>query len=127
MLDYLGGWMKQALPLKDKKIVAYHKNWIYLKNLLRFEIVGYVEPKPGIPPSPKHVEELMNTMKNDAVKVIIAANYFDENKVRNIGQKVGAKTVIVPLYVDGNDKITDIYKMYDYWIIKLNSAFSAVN
>jgi zinc/manganese transport system substrate-binding protein len=124
IVEYLGGWMKEGLVLKDKKIVAYHKNWIYFKNLLGIDIVGYVEPKPGIPPSPKHVEQLINTMKNNDIKVIIAANYFDENKVKNISQIVGAKPVIVPLYVYGNDNIDDAFKMYEYWVKELNSAFA---
>ena len=123
MIEYLGGWMKRALFLKDKKIVAYHKNWIYFKNLLGFEIAGYVEPKPGIPPSPKHVQQLINTMKDYNIKVILAANYFDESKVRNISQKVGAKPVIVPLYVHGISEVDDIYKLFDLWINELNAAF----
>jgi ABC-type Zn uptake system ZnuABC Zn-binding protein ZnuA len=123
LIEYLGGWMNDALFLKDKKIVAYHKNWIYLKNLLGFEIAGYVEPKPGIPPSPKHVEQLIKTMKDNNIKVILAANYFDESKVINISQKVGATPVIVPLYVDGLEGVDDIYKLYQLWIQKLKSAF----
>jgi ABC-type Zn uptake system ZnuABC Zn-binding protein ZnuA len=123
MIEYLGGWMKRALFLKDKKIVAYHKNWIYSKNLLGFEIAGYVEPKPGIPPSPKHVQQLINTMKDNNIKVILAANYFDESKVRNISQKVGAKPVIVPLYVHGIKEVDDIYKLFDLWINELHAAF----
>jgi len=123
MIDYLGGLMKEGLILKDKKIVAYHKNWIYFKTLLGIDVVGYVEPKPGIPPSPKHVEQLVNTMKNNNVKVIIAANYFDESKVKNISQKVGATPVIVPLYVKGNEKIDDVFKLYELWVSQLKLAF----
>jgi len=122
MIDYLGGWMKDGLELKGKKIVAYHKNWIYFKTLLGIDVVGYVEPKPGIPPSPKHVEQLINSMKNNNVKVIIAANYFDESKVKKISQKVNATPVIVPLYVKGNEEIDDIFKLYELWVAKLKSA-----
>lgn len=123
MIDYLGGWMKDGLELKGKKIVAYHKNWIYFKTLLGIDVVGYVEPKPGIPPSPKHVEQLINSMKENNVKVIIAANYFDESKVKKISQKVNATPVIVPLYVKGNVEIDDIFKLYELWVAKLKSAF----
>ena len=123
MIDYLGGWMQDALELKGKKIVAYHKNWIYFKSLLGIDIMGYVEPKPGIPPSPKHVEQLISKMKTNNVKVIFAANYFDESKIKNISQKVGATPVIVPLYVNGIEEVDDIYKLYELWITKLKSAF----
>ena len=123
MLDYLGGWLKDGMVFRNKKIVAYHKNWIYFKNLFGINIIGYVEPKPGIPPSPKHVESLIQEMKKNNVSVVLAANYFDENKVRTICEKVGANPVIVPLYVDGAVDTGDVFKLIDLWIEKLKSAF----
>ena len=124
MINYLGGWMKAALPFRGKKIVAYHKNWIYFQSLFGFDIVGYVEPKPGIPPSPKHVEELVQEMRKNKVKVLLAANYFDENKVRTICEKVGAEPVIVPMFVNGAPGTENVFKLIDLWINKLNEAFS---
>ena len=101
-------WENKMLELEQKQVVFFHAAWIYFADRFNVKIAGYVEPKPGIPPSPKHVEQLVNTMKNNNVKVIIAANYFDESKVKNISQKVGATPFIVPLYVKGNEKIDDI-------------------
>lgn len=124
MINYLGGWMKAALHFRGKKIVAYHKNWIYFQTLLGLEIIGYVEPKPGIPPSPKHVEELVQEMRKNNVKVLLAANYFDENKVRTICDKVGAEPVIVPMFVEGAPGTENVFKLIDLWINKLNEAFS---
>ena len=85
----------------NKKILSYHKNWIYFQSLFGIDVVGYVEPKPGIPPSPKHIENLIQNMRKNQVKVVIAANYFDETKVKTICEKVGATPVIVPIYVSG--------------------------
>jgi len=127
MIDLLGGWLKKAMIFRDKKIVAYHKNWIYFKQLFGVEIIGYVEPKPGIPPSPKHVEELVQKMKKNNVRVVLAANYFDEYKVKNICNKVGAIPVIVPMFVDGAPGTENVFKLTDYWIDKLSNAFKTVN
>ena len=69
------------------------------------------------------MEQLINSMKENNVKVIIAANYFDESKVKKISQKVNATPVIVPLYVNGNEEIDDIFKLYELWVAKLKSAF----
>lgn len=124
MIDYLGGWMKASLPFRNKKIVAYHKNWVYFQQIAGLEIIGYVEPKPGIPPSPKHVEELVQEMRKNEVKVLIAANYFDENKVETICDKVGAIPVIVPMFVNGAPGTENIFKLIDLWINKLSDAFS---
>ena len=123
MIDYLGGWLKKGSIFRDKKIVAYHKNWVYFQNLFGINVVGYVEPKPGIPPSPKHVEQLIQDMKKNNVKVLIAANYFDENKVRAICEKVGAKPVIIPLYVDGAANTGNVFQLVDLWINSLEAAF----
>ncbi len=127
MIEYLGGWMKDALPFRGKKIVAYHKNWVYFQKLFGLEIVGYVEPKPGIPPSPRHVEELVQVMRKNHVKVLLAANYFDENKVRNICDKVGAEPVIVPMYVNGAPNTENVFKLTNLWITKLKNAFEKMS
>ncbi|MEJ2054306.1 MAG: metal ABC transporter substrate-binding protein [Calditrichaceae bacterium] len=127
LIDYLGGWLKDSMVFRDKKIVAYHKNWIYFQSLFGIDIIGYVEPKPGIPPSPKHIEELVQDMRKNAVKVVLAANYFDEGKVRNICQKVGAVPVIVPMYVDGAPGTEDVFKLVDLWISGLKAAFASAS
>ena len=62
-------------------------------------------------------------MKKNNVTVVLAANYFDENKVRTICEKVGANPVIVPLYVDGAEDTGDVFKLIDLWIEKLKLAF----
>ena len=123
LIDYLGGWMKEMLPLRGKKLVAYHKNWAYFQQLFGLEIMGYVEPKPGIPPSPRHVENLLQLMRKYHIKVILAANYFDERKVREIAQKIGGKAVIVPLSVGGVPEVQNYFQLIDYWIQHLKAAF----
>lgn len=126
MINYLGGWLKKGMNFRDKKIVVYHKNWIYFQKLFEFNVVGYIEPKPGIPPSPKHVENLIREMKENNVKVVLAANYFDETKVRSICERVDAIPVIVPMYVDGAPGTEDVFKLVDYWIDNLVKAFQQV-
>ncbi len=123
LVDYLGGWLKDAMPFRNKKIITYHKNWVYFAKLFGLEIVANVEPKPGIPPSPKHVEELVQLMRKHNIKVILSANYFSESKVKEICSKVGAVPVIVPVYVNGAKGTEDIFKLMDLWITKLNEAF----
>ena len=111
------------MVFRNKKIVAYHKNWVYFSRLFGLDVIGYVEPKPGIPPSPKHFEQLIQEMKKNQVKVILAANYFDETKVKNIAQRVGAVPVIVPMYVNGAVQTDDVFRLTDYWINHLVDAF----
>lgn len=122
LIEYLSGWMKKMLPLRDTPIVTYHKNWIYFVKLFGLEEAGTVEPKPGIPPSPKHVTNLINLMKERNIGIILAANYFDEQKIKTVATRTGAEAVIVPLYVGGADGTEDYFKLVDYWVEGLLKA-----
>ena len=99
------------MPLRGRKIVTYHKNWVYFSKTFGVEVVGEVEPKPGIPPSPKHVEDLITLMKEQKIPVIMAANYFDENKVKHVAAAVDAKAVIVPMHVAGEPGVDDYFAL----------------
>jgi len=123
MIDYLGGWLKEGFELRDQKIVSFHRNWVYLERIFGFEVIGHVEPKPGIPPSPKHVEELVRNMKENNVRLLLAANYFDEEKVKDICEKVGATPVIVPMYVDGAPDTENVFKLIDYWVQNMKKGY----
>jgi ABC-type Zn uptake system ZnuABC Zn-binding protein ZnuA len=126
LLDRLGGWMKKALPLRGKRLVSYHKNWSYFSELVGFEIVDYMEPKPGIPPTPGHVAAVISKMRKLKIKVMLAANYFDLGKVNKVAKKVGAKAVIVALAPGGEKAIPTFFDQFDVWIDRLVAAFKSV-
>jgi ABC-type Zn uptake system ZnuABC Zn-binding protein ZnuA len=122
LVEYLGGWMGKMLPLRGTPIVTYHKNWIYFVKLFGLEEAGTVEPKPGIPPSPKHVTSLINLMKERNIGIILAANYFDEQKIKTVAARTNAEVVIVPLYVGGAEGTEDYFKLVDFWVEGLLKA-----
>ena len=124
LVEQLGGWMKKALPLRGRRIVAYHKNWAYFVQVFGLEIVDYVEPKPGIPPSPGHVARVIEKMKKQGVKVLLAGNYYDSAKVRSIAARVGARPVIVALAVGGEPAVKDFFSQFDVVIDRLLAAFN---
>ena len=123
LIDKLGGWLKEMMPLRGKKLVTYHKNWIYFTQLFGFQVIGEVEPKPSIPPSPRDVEKLIETMKKLDVKVVLAANYYDENKVKKICGSVGAIPVIVPLSVYGTAEVKTYFQLVDTWVSRLKAGY----
>jgi zinc/manganese transport system substrate-binding protein len=125
LIDYLGGWTEQMLPLRGTPIVTYHKNWVYFVRLFGLEEAATVEPKPGIPPSAKHVAELVQLMRDRNVRIVLAANYFDENQVKAVASKVGAIPVIVPLYVGGEPGVYDYFELVDLWVGRLLDAARA--
>ncbi|UCF64420.1 MAG: zinc ABC transporter substrate-binding protein [bacterium] len=125
LLNLLGGWMKEMLPYRGRKLVAYHQNWVYFEKLFGLEFIGYIEPKPGIPPSPKHVEKVIQAMRQQDARVILSANYFDERKVREIAEKIGGIAVIVPLSVTDQPETGTYFELVDYWIQQLITAFNS--
>jgi zinc/manganese transport system substrate-binding protein len=122
LIDYLGGWVGQMMVLRGTPIVTYHKNWVYFIRLFGLEEAGTVEPKPGIPPSPQHVTDLVEEMRARDIKILLAANYFDEQKIRTVAGRVGAEAVIVPLYVGGVPGVDTYFELVDYWIDGLLEA-----
>jgi ABC-type Zn uptake system ZnuABC Zn-binding protein ZnuA len=122
LTDYLGGWMAEMMPLRGKPLVTYHKNWAYFVRLFGIEEAGTVEPKPGIPPSAKHVADLVRLMRDRSIRVILAANYFDEKQVNGVAARVDAVPVLVPLYVGGEPQVEDYIGLFDLWVERLLSG-----
>ncbi len=127
LIDRLGGWLGKMLPLRGTPIVTYHKNWAYFNHLFGLEEAGTIEPKPGIPPSPRHVTELVEQMRTRNIKILLAANYFDEQKIRTVADRIDAEPVIVPLYVGGSRQVEDYFQLVDYWVDGLLAAASKKN
>jgi ABC-type Zn uptake system ZnuABC Zn-binding protein ZnuA len=124
LTDYLGGWMAEAQPFRDKRMVCYHKNWAYFSARFRIPCAQYIEPKPGIPPSPGHVADVIAFMRSEHITVLFAANYFSRSQVERVASRTGARAVLVPEHVDGETGISDYFTLVDTWIQRLNAAFA---
>jgi ABC-type Zn uptake system ZnuABC Zn-binding protein ZnuA len=88
-------------------------------------VAGYVEPRPGIPPSPQHTVELIGLMKRDGVKVICVEPYFDLKTPNSVARETGGQVVVLMPSVGGEKEITDYFKLFDYDIAKLKQAFDS--
>jgi ABC-type Zn uptake system ZnuABC Zn-binding protein ZnuA len=122
LIARLGGWLGRARDLRGRKILAYHKNWIYLTDLFGLEVVDYIEPKPGIPPSAKHVHRLVERARGEEIEVLLAASYFGPSKIRTIAERTGCRAVIVPMG-PGGEGPPDYFALIDVWIDGLIHAF----
>ncbi len=119
LLDRMGGWLGKAAPLRGKKIITYHKNWVYFTDLLGLQVRGFIEPKPGIPPTPRHVEHILKLIEDEEIRVILTANYFNPAKPATISRKTGADAVLVPISTGGSPEAPTYDKLIDLWIDKL--------
>ncbi|MBP7867535.1 MAG: zinc ABC transporter substrate-binding protein [Acidobacteria bacterium] len=122
LLGRLGGWMKEAEPLRGLKIVAYHKNITYFAELFGIDIVDYLEPKPGIPPTPGHITTVIEKMRAQNIRIMWAENYFDIGQVNKVAERVGAVPVVVALAPGGQPGMNTFFDQFDIWIQSLKKA-----
>lgn len=122
LIDLLGGWLKKGMVFRGQEVVTYHKNWTYFSDLFGLQVAGDVEPKPGIPPSAKHVHDLIEKMKAEKIRVVMAPSYFDPSQVQAIAERTGAKAVVVPLG-PGSAAADAYFKMIDLWVSQLAAAY----
>jgi zinc/manganese transport system substrate-binding protein len=118
-------WEGQMKPFRGRKVVTYHRSWPNFAKSFGLDVVGYIEPRPGIPPTPSHVVEIINQMRRDKVKVILVEPYFDLKTPQSIARETGGQVVILMPSVGGDKPITDYFKLFDYDIGLLVRAFQA--
>jgi zinc/manganese transport system substrate-binding protein len=116
------GWLAQMAPYKGTKVVTYHRSFPNFAERFGLDIIGYVEPKPGIPPSPQHTLDLINEMKRQNVKIVLVEPYFDLKTPNAIGRDTGAQVLVMPPSVGGVKEITDYFSLFDYDIRLLVDA-----
>ena len=104
----LSEWKKQMEPFQGRRVVAYHNSWPYFANRFGVKIDLFLEPKPGIPPSPAHLAEIVTTMKADHIGVIIIEPYENRKTAETVSAKTGATLVNFSQY-PGGIKGTDGY------------------
>lgn len=118
-------WEAAMKPYRGRKVVTYHRSFPNFAKHFGLDVVGYVEPRPGIPPTPSHTLELIQMMKRDNVKVILVEPYFDLKTPNSIARETGGKVLVYLPSVGGEKDVTDYFKLFDYDIDLLTKAFQA--
>ena len=115
-------WKAAMAPYKGLKVVTYHRSWPNFADAFGLDVIGYVEPKPGIPPSPAHTLDLQQEMKAKNVKILLVEPYFDLKTPNAIGRDTGAKVLVMPPSVGGLKEATNYIQLFDYDINLLVST-----
>lgn len=124
--EAIAEWTTRAEPLRGARIVAFHKQWEYLVDWLGFEIIDYIEPQPGIPPSPKHLAALNRSIPAEGVRFILAANFVEPKSAEKIAKDTGIPLLIVPASVRGEDGIDTYFDLFDLVVNRISSAVRPV-
>jgi zinc/manganese transport system substrate-binding protein len=115
-------WKAAMAPYKGMKVVTYHRSWTNFADAFGLDVIGFVEPKPGIPPSPAHTLDLQQEMKQRNIKILLVEPYFDLKTPNAIGRDTGARVVVLPPSVGGVKEITNYIELFDYDVNQLVSA-----
>ena len=119
-------WDATMAPFKGTKLVTFHRSWPNFMERWGLDVIGYVEPKPGIPPTPQHTIEVIDEMKRQGAKLIIVEPYFDLKTPQAIANQVGGKVLVLAPSVGGSKEATDYVQLFEYDVNQLAAALKQV-
>ena len=122
--DRLSNWKSRLNKILNKKVVVFHRTWIYLFAEFGINQLGTIEKLPGVPPTPMHLAKIKNLIEQNNVRVIIQAVHYDSKFPDLLSSKTGVKTVILPAFVGGVLEATNYLSTMEYIVTKLENAFS---
>ncbi len=125
LADYVGGWLALGEPFRGREMACYHKNWAYFSARFQVDCAIYVEPQVGIPPTPRHVREVIAFIRDRSIPALLAANYFSRSQIERVAERTGARAVVVPEHVGGAPGADDYFALVDTWVAGLAEAFGA--
>ncbi len=120
----LGGWLGRMREVRGAAVVTYHKDLSYFANRFGIRVIDYVEPKPGIQPSSRHLEELAARLERGEARVILTRQYVEHRSTDYLAQRTGATVVTLPLEVGGHRDANDYIGLYDLVIDRIHSALT---
>ena len=115
-------WAPLLAQIKGKPVVAWHTSWRYFAQYTGMNIVGFIEPKPGVPPSPAHLAGLIQTMKRTGAKTIIMEPFYDRKTADLVARHTGAQVLVLPPSVGGQRGLDDYVSVLRYDISQLAGA-----
>ncbi len=120
--EKIAEWKRLCAHCKDQEIISYHKDDAYFADFLGLKIGQYIEPKPGIPPTPKHLEFLEGYVKANHIKAILVPTYYPKDAAEKLAKRVGAKVVTICQNVGEAPGTDGIFSFYDYNFRQISEA-----
>ncbi len=114
-------WESKMSKLKQKEMIFFHSSWIYFTDRFGLKIAGYVEPKPGIPPTPSHNAEIIRIIQQKNIKLIVTDVFYSDNAPNQIASVTGVKVLKLPTQVYGLENINSYIEMMDYIINQITA------
>ena len=107
-------WTAKMSPFKGAKIIAYHNEWCYFENRFGLKILDFMEPKPGIPPTPSQLVKIIGEIKSNNIKVIITSPYFSTSSSEVVTKQTGAKALVLATSTGAFESVKNYFDVFDY-------------
>jgi zinc/manganese transport system substrate-binding protein len=115
-------WQSAMAPFRGSKLIAYHNEWVYFENRFGLKIVDYMEPKPGIPPTPSQLVKVIGEVKANNIKVIISSPYFSTSSADVVAKQTGIKVLTLATSTGAFPSIKNYFDLFDYDVIQLTAV-----
>ena len=112
-------WAAKMAPYNGSKIIAYHNEWVYFEHRFGLQIVDFMEPKPGIPPSPSQLVKVIKEISANKIKVIISSPYFTTSSSDVVAKQTGVKELTLATSVGAFSSIKNYFDLFDYDVDQL--------
>ncbi len=120
-------WEKRFVNLRGKKLIYYHNSWPYFSNRFGLDTVGFLEPKPGITPSPSKLNQIIQLIETETIQVIASETYFSDRAPKFIASKTGVKTVQLAQSVGALTDADSYINLFETNLNLLIKAFGVVH
>lgn len=118
-------WQQRLKPYAGTRIIAFHNSWPYFEEFTGLHIVDFIEPKPGIPPTPRHLVQVISRMQEQDVRIIIISPYYSKKSSELVASKTGARLIELATSVEAYPEIRTYFDLFEYNIAKMLDAFTA--
>ena len=125
LADSAGGWLKAAQTIAGVKAYEFHHVWAYFARLFGIQLAGTIEERPGIPPGPQHVRQVVETIRSARIPLILVDNFYDAGLPNSIAKQAGAVVVMLPNQVEGEPGVTTYFELIDHLIAKITEGLKA--
>jgi len=121
--DALDGWYGKMSTHSGNKVITYHRNWSYFVHRFGLNATMQLEPKPGIPPSPGRLAEVIQHAKDQKIEIMILANYFSRQACDLVAEQTGITVVELPMFPGAVPEATDYFTLFDTLVDRVAEAY----
>lgn len=124
LIERAGGWMRQTIPIRDQQMICYHKQWSYFTRTFGLSCAEYIEPRPGMAPTPRHVAEVIETIRDRNIPVLAAVTYYSQDQIAMVAERTGSTAAVVGLNVGAVPNTDTFIDLVSHWVDSFTAAFA---